>query len=389
MTGRAALVLVTTSFPNKGDGSEAAGAFVSDLAATIARHVPVRIVAPGPIVEHTKWSPNASVFRYPAPDRALSSLKPWVPAHLPQIVRVLRAGAKATRSAVDYGPTGHILALWTLPSGYWARAAARHARIDYSVWALGSDIWSLGRVPIVRTVLRSVIQDAQHRYADGIKLGDDAARISGREFVFLPSTRRLDQQRTRPLATAPPYRYLFLGRWHPNKGIDLLLAALEKLRDTDWMGIDSIHIAGGGPLEDLVRQGVHKLQTAGRPIRLSGFLDQAQASSALAATDYLLLPSRIESIPVVFSDAMKMGLPVVSMPVGDLPGLIEGRGIGFLASTVTAAAFAAAISDSLTRPPCDSRAALQAMALQFDLDRFVVPEILRLLPMNPAVPAHA
>lgn len=389
MTEQAALVLVTTSFPINGDGSEAAGAFVSDLAEAVARHAPVRIVAPGPIAEHTQWGSNASVFRYPVPGRPLSTLKPWKPTHLPQIVRVLHEGAKATQRAVADGPTGHILALWTLPSGYWARTAARQAQINYSVWALGSDIWSLGRIPVIRTILRSVIQSAQHRYADGLKLAEDAARIGNLPFAFLPSTRRLHRQGKRALASAPPYRYLFLGRWHPNKGVDLLLDALGQLRDDDWRAIDYVHIAGGGSLEGIVREGVQRLQAAGRPLRLSGFLNQEQASDALADADYLLLPSRIESIPVVFSDAMKMGLPVISTPVGDLPGLISGRGIGFLAHTVSAAAFTEAIRDSLRRPPCVSQAALEAMAAQFDLDQFIVPEILRLLPVNRSVNAHA
>lgn len=379
MTASHALVLVTTSFPVKGDGSEAAGSFVSDLAEALARHVPVRVVAPGPQSVRETWAQGVEVFRYASPTKPLSTLKPWRPREMCAIIRLLRLGAEATQQAVQAGPTAHILALWVLPSGHWARSAARASGVPYSVWALGSDIWSLGRIPRVRSVLRSVIRGAAYRYADGLQLGQDAARISGRPFEFLPSTRRLDGQRTRPLAAAPPYRLLFLGRWHPNKGIDLLLDALALLDDRDWLRIADVHVAGGGAMETLVRERVRAFQAAGHPVRLSGFLDRVQATAALADADYLLLPSRIESIPVVFSDAMKMRLPLVSMPVGDLPGLIADHGIGHVASGVTADAFAQAVRRALAAAPCHCSLALAELDARFDLDKSVVPEILRLL----------
>lgn len=379
MSAASALVLVTTSFPIHGDGSEAAGSFVSDLAETLARHVPIRVVAPGPQSVREAWVQGVEVFRYASPTKPLSTLKPWRPREMRDIIRVLRAGAEATRQAVQAGPTAHVLALWVLPSGHWARSAARASGVPYSVWALGSDIWSLGRIPGVRSVLRAVIRGATYRYADGVQLGQDAARISGRSFEFLPSTRRLDGQRTRPLASSPPYRLLFLGRWHPNKGIDLLLDALALLDDHDWARIAEVHVAGGGPMEALVRERVRAFQAAGRPVRLSGFLDRVRATAALANADYLLLPSRIESIPVVFSDAMKMRLPVVSMPVGDLPGLVADHGTGHVASDVTADAFAQAMRRALDSAPCHCSLALAAMDARFDLDTSVVPEILQLL----------
>ena len=58
-------------------------------------------------------------------------------------------------------------------------------------------------------------------YSDGIKLAEDTRRIAGREVQFLPSTRRIGRVRSEPPRAAAPYRLLFLGRWHPNKGIDL------------------------------------------------------------------------------------------------------------------------------------------------------------------------
>ena len=123
---------------------------------------------------------------------------------------------------------------------------ARERGIGYSVWLLGSDVWSLGRLPVVRTMLARVIRQAEHAYADGYKLAQDAYRIAGREVEFLPSTRKIDFVDPPSPRCRPPYRLLFLGRWHPNKGIDLLLDALESLGDADWRNIESLEIQGGG-----------------------------------------------------------------------------------------------------------------------------------------------
>lgn len=373
-----ALVLVTTSFPSSDDGSEAAGSFVSDLAEELARHLPVRVVAPGHESLRQTWRGSVEVFRFAAPDRPLSTLKPWRAGDLVAIWRVLRAGQVATDAAVRAGATAHILALWALPSGYWARNAARAAGIAYSTWALGSDIWTLGRLPLVRTILRRVLRDAAHCYSDGLKLAADTRRIAGREVEFLPSTRRIDLRDVPPPRHAPPYRLLFLGRWHPNKGVDLLLDALALLEDDDWQRIERVEIQGGGPLDASVRQQVASLRAAGHPVVLGGFLPKADAEAAIARADWVLIPSRIESIPVVFSDAMKLGRPVVAMPVGDLPELILEHGVGYSAPSVSAQGFAAAMAQMLRARGVGFERATAAISAHFDLECTIAPKLSQL-----------
>jgi glycosyltransferase involved in cell wall biosynthesis len=363
-----AIVLVTTSFPILGDGSEAAGSFVSDLAEELAKHLPVRVVAPGAHSTREHWADNVEVFRFAAPDKPLSTLKPWMPSDLLAIRRVLAAGEAATREAAGAGPTAHILALWALPSGHWARRISRETGVPYSVWTLGSDIWTLGRIPVVRGHLRRVLRDAHTCYSDGLKLADDTRRIGGREVEFLPSTRRIERTRTTPLKSAPPYRLLFLGRWHPNKGVDLLIDALKLLRDEDWQRIETVEICGGGPLEPLVKQGVADLLAAGRPIELRGYLDKAAAEEAILRADYLLIPSRIESIPVVFSDAMKLGCPVVATPVGDLDSLVTHYRCGEVATEVSRDAFAECLRRSLTADRRSLSPGIFEAAVRFSLD---------------------
>lgn len=373
------LLLVTTSYPESGDGSEAAGAFVADIAQTLAVRSPVRVVAPGKRAGTIETRDGVEIRRFAGTGRPLSLLSPTRPADWPAIISTLRSLRAITLAAGSDGSIAHTLALWVLPSGWAAAALQRAHGVPYSVWALGSDIWSLGRRPGLRPVLRRVARGATHCYADGLQLGDDAARLSGVAFDFLPSTRRLEGQRTRPPASTPPYRLLFLGRWHPNKGIDLLLDALALLDDDAWTRIAEVRIAGGGPLEALVRERVAVLQSAGRPLRLDGFLDRAQASSAIGDADWLLIPSRIESIPVVFSDAMKLGCPVIATPVGDLPQLFATGALGVLADGTAPADIARAIVMALASNPRLLMPAVRAMAQRFDLQTGLADPLVRSL----------
>lgn len=368
MNKAGALVIVTSSFPIQGDGSEAAGAFVADFAEELAKHIPVRVVAPGYADGRETWSKDIEIFRFAAPTKPLSTLQPWRPADSMQILRVLRSGANATHRAAADGAVAHIFALWALPCGAWARSAARKHGIEYSVWTLGSDIWSLGRIPLVRTHLRRILRSAHFCYSDGMKLADDTRRIAGRAVEFLPSTRRTVRTRETPPRSAPPYRMLFLGRWHPNKGVDLLLEALGQLTDDDWKRLDRIEICGGGPLEPLVHERVDKLRAAGRPIERHGYLDKKGAEDAILRADYVLIPSRIESIPVVFSDAMKLGTPVIAMPVGDLPALLaQDGGCGILAADLDASAYCAALRSAFSTSAQVFDGAVRRQATRLDL----------------------
>ncbi len=361
------LTLITTSFPIRGDGSEAAGSFVADLVDELAKHICVRVVAPGSVSVQETWDDNVQVVRYAAPCKPLSTLKPWRLGDLRDIVQVLRGGMQATRIAAQ--GSQHILALWALPSGAWAKQAATELGISYSVWMLGSDVWSLGRIPVLRGMLARVIQQAQNAYADGYLLAADAKNISGRNIDFLPSTRRIGLQSPPVPRKSAPYRLLFLGRWHPNKGVDLLLEALAQLNATDWQSIEVVEIQGGGPMQSLVEEQVKALQAQGLPVLLGRYLDKDEAEASIARADWLLIPSRIESIPVIFSDAMKMLRPVVSMPVGDIPKLLSNEHCGILASDISSRAYTIALQQALSTTTTAFEQGVKKQAEEFDLQQ--------------------
>jgi len=149
--------------------------------------------------------------------------------------------------------------------------------------------------------------------------------------------------------------------------VDLLLDALDLLDSTDWPRIAFVEIQGGGPLEDLVRERVAVLRALGRPVEAGRFLTKAEAEAAIARADWVLIPSRIESIPVVFSDAMKLGRPVIATPVGDLPRLMSTPGCGIVCDGLDAPSIARALRTALHGDIVADPAALSVVAASFSL----------------------
>ncbi|MFO7682218.1 MAG: glycosyltransferase [Chloroflexota bacterium] len=364
------IVVVSTSFPDIAfqAGQEAAGMFVYDFVLELARWVRVTAVVPT-ATSHTtvEQLDNLTIHRFPVRSLPLSLLKPTNPAQWRSIAQTMRSGQQAVLAAVQREPADHIFALWALPSGYWAKVAGDKQSIPYSIWALGSDIWSLGKVPLIKNVLQNVLRHSRYRFADGYQLADDVKSLSGLDCAFLPSTRRLSVTTDKPLATAPPYKFAFLGRWHPHKGTDLLLESLQLLTDDDWRKIEAVQICGGGPLEALVYEEGKKLQENGRPVTIRGYLNREEAAKLLLWADYLLLPSRIESIPVIFSDALQTNCPLVSTPIGDLPRLMTNNDIGVLAEDVTPFAYAQAIQKALNSAPQIFSSGINDIRVQFEI----------------------
>ncbi|MDH5260742.1 MAG: glycosyltransferase [Gammaproteobacteria bacterium] len=366
------IALITTSYPEHTPGTEAAGSFVEDFARELSRHVRVTVVAAS-TMDSFATEGRLSVKRFAVPRLPLSLLNPLMPTHWKSIVQSLRAGESALEELADRDRPDHILALWVLPSGYWADRVARRHQLKYSVWALGSDIWTLGKVPLVRQILRRVLRRAERRYADGIQLSKDVETLGGLPCDFLPSTRLLPTGGPAKRSVERQFNLAFLGRWHKNKGTDLLVDALGLLTDQDWDRISEVRIYGGGPMHDLVHQAAHALKLQGRPVMVGGYLDKDAAATLINWADYLLLPSRIESIPVIFSDAMQLHTPIIATPVGDLPRLFDKHKVGVLATRAAASEYADAIQRGLRQNVSDFGAAIDLAAKDFDL-AFVIRE---------------
>ena len=86
-------------------------------------------------------------------------------------------------------------------------------------------------------------------------------------------------------------------------------------------------------------------------MKLKGFVNKNEATKLIIESDFMLIPSRIESIPVIFSDSIQLLRPVIAMPVGDLPFLLKKYKCGILSNSIDPVAYALSISKALNGPP--------------------------------------
>jgi glycosyltransferase involved in cell wall biosynthesis len=121
-----------------------------------------------------------------------------------------------------------------------------------------------------------------------------------------------------------PYRFLFLGRLERVKGVDLLLkaAALLKEENLDFR----LDVVGKGGMEEWAR-GYVKEKELGERITLMGNVSDSTLAGLYASADCIVIPSRSESIPLVFSEALRFGKELIVTDVGDMGMLSREYGV--------------------------------------------------------------
>jgi len=104
---------------------------------------------------------------------------------------------------------------------------------------------------------------------------------------------------------------LFVGRLSEEKGVKTLIAAWKKLEI-------SLHIAGSGPLEELLAE------LPNSSIKPLGMLDKESVKQEMQQAAFLVMPSECyEGFPMVLVEAFSQGLPVVASKLGGMAEIIE------------------------------------------------------------------
>jgi glycosyltransferase involved in cell wall biosynthesis len=352
------IALFTTSFPSNADTSVNAGACVKDFAEALTDlgHE-VEVLTPYKKGARHEFRHSRTVFfRWLGNADSVSHISMKSPLGLAQLGSALALGSvAAVRMARRFKPD-HILCFWVFPSGLWARAAAAVTGTPYSVWALGSDIWVLGKVPGLPAILKALAHGARGRYADGVVLADDFAKIAGLPIEFLATSR----------VVVPPEGvnvgeggyYLYLGRYHPNKGIDVLIEAIGKAKGhlpADFR----LRAHGFGPLEESVRARTRELGLESM-VEIHGPTNAGEVERILRRARGLIIPSRIESVPLVLSDGLQMELPLLVTNVGDMGTLVKKYEAGVVCEP-DAEDMARALVRFVTQPAPRGSAALREL----------------------------
>lgn len=97
-------------------------------------------------------------------------------------------------------------------------------------------------------------------------------------------------------------------------------------------------MTGEGPESEAVRKQIARRGLSGR-LHLAGFVPDVH--SWMAACSFVILPSRIDGMPLVVLEAQAMGKPVIASRVGSVPEMIEDGRTGFLCEPGDIPGFAA------------------------------------------------
>jgi glycosyltransferase involved in cell wall biosynthesis len=130
---------------------------------------------------------------------------------------------------------------------------------------------------------------------------------------------------------------LALGRLHPNKGFDVLIAAMADLPDA------TLWIAGDGPLKTALEAQAAPL---GARVRFLGWRDDA--ASLIEACDVLVCPSRHEPLGNVVIEGWARRKPVVACASQGPRALIRDGADGLLVPVDDARALADALRRALS-----------------------------------------
>ena len=172
------------------------------------------------------------------------------------------------------------------------------------------------------------------------------ARDAGRALVPAPPlpAPSADSTAVRAALGVPDGTALLLtvARLAPQKGLDVLAAAVRAVAarrpDLPLLAV----VAGEGPLEEQLRQ----VATSGIPLRLLGA--RRDVADLLAAADLVVVPSRWEGQPLIVQEALHAGAAILATDAGGTPEVTGDAAV--LVPPGDAAALAGALERLLEEP---------------------------------------
>jgi glycosyltransferase involved in cell wall biosynthesis len=159
---------------------------------------------------------------------------------------------------------------------------------------------------------------------------------------------------------------LYVGRLSPEKGLDVLVHALQGLTGME------LHVAGEGPLRKELEALALRLGVAAT---FWGWLDPDRVASLMGSAAILCMPSTCyENCPSAVLEAMSAGLPVVASDLGGLTELLDDGRCGLLFPAGDVAGLRTCFERALASPPELSAMAQRAQvraATRHDPERFL------------------
>lgn len=274
-------------------------------------------------------------------------------------------GRQELRRLVECVPVDVTICAWALPTGLFGWYLKQRYGIPYVTWSLGSDIWTYAHKPLARWLLQLIFRQSLKNYADGYDLIEQIQALSPAGASFLSTTRMLPTaDHTQVRLREGKRNVLFVGRYHPNKGPDVLLEAIRLLGSQTRQSA-FFHFFGLGHMQAELQVKVAAYGLADC-VAINGPITAPVLAAYLEVVDYLVIPSRIESIPVILSDALQKGCPIIATNVGDLGKLLTAYQAGYVAASADPRELAKTLERAFTEH-VSHKAGMAALYRLFDV----------------------
>ena len=127
----------------------------------------------------------------------------------------------------------------------------------------------------------------------------------------------------RGLADRP--RLVYIGRLSPEKGVEILIRAINVLCQEGLHPLPFVTLVGGGPQRTELENLIKELECESL-FRFTGQLDREALTEQLMHQDICVQPSHTEGFSKAWLDAMAHGLPVLASDVGAASGVLGSDG---------------------------------------------------------------
>jgi len=172
-----------------------------------------------------------------------------------------------------------------------------------------------------------------------------------------------------------PLRLLFLGRWDPMKGVDVVVRAIRALPTKTAVRLTICAVPT--PDHSCYEASVRDLAKDDRRISINGPVPRGQLAATFVNHDAMVIPSiGLETGPLVALEAQAAGLYILGSRRGGIAEVVD-ESFGELVEAGNFAAWAEAITrlaarqrqGALPRPPCPGRTMATVAAEMTDLYR--------------------
>lgn len=129
---------------------------------------------------------------------------------------------------------------------------------------------------------------------------------------------------SKAINSTAPLKLLYAGRLSREKGLGELIWAIKNLETSEYQF--ELEILGAGEFEDELKRIIKEENI--KNIHFHGL--RSDVSTYLANTQFMVLPSYSEGLPMIVLEAAALGVPILATRVGGIPEIVENNKSGIL-----------------------------------------------------------